>query len=202
MLPASPGPWSHAWVNCSCSDELSPSHAALHEGSQCCISQPMLKLKQEPPQQQLGGIEHRKYLLGWATAISFSPPAKRRGGVRDGASCNPQRDRAVMGATAPTLEGQPGFAQVWLYRKKTDVPLPQHEDAWRHQEVTRRSWCCPTVSKGDPPFLPSAGARGTERAKTLLQAAQEPGAGKGSGDICFPQVRALTFVPGGPGRRR
>lgn len=112
------------------------------------ISQPMLKHKQEPPQQQLGGIKDRNYLLGWAAAVSFSPPARRRGGVRDGASCTPQRDNAVMGATTAMLEGQPGFAQAWLYGKKTDAPLPQHEDAWRHQEGTRRSWCCPTVFKG------------------------------------------------------
>lgn len=35
--------------------------------------------------------KHSRYLLGWAAAIGFSPPARRRGGVRDGASCTPQK---------------------------------------------------------------------------------------------------------------
>lgn len=35
--------------------------------------------------------------------------------MRDGPSCTPQRDKAMMGATTPMLEGQPGFAQAWLY---------------------------------------------------------------------------------------
>lgn len=133
----------------------------------------MLTQRWDPPQKRPGGTEHSKHLLGWATAVSFSPPARRRGGVRDGASCTPRR----QGPTATWC------TKVFGDTKKSPEMLAFAQGI--HQ---------------DPPLLLSSGVRGGQSKQSPCS--KQPGGGKGAGDTRSPHVRAPTFVPGGPGRRR
>lgn len=98
------------------------------------------------------------------------------------------------------LEGQPGFAQAWLYGKMMHLSLSMQVLA-DTKKSPEEAGIAPWFPRG-PLHSCSLQEHGREQGKTLLQASQEARGVKGLGVTCSPQVRALTFAPGGPSHRR
>lgn len=92
-----------------------------------------------------------------------------------------------------------GFAQAWLYGKMMHLSLSMKMlgDTKKSPEEAGTAPQYPSR-----PCILSLQEQSREQAKTLLQASQEARGVKGLGVMHYPQIRALTFVPGGPSHRR
>lgn len=104
--------------------------------------------------------------------------------MRDGASCTPQRDRVMMGATTPMLEGQPGFAQAWLYGKKLMHLSPSTKMFGDTKKSPGETGVAPQYASG--PSLPALLRSKEDRAsRPCSKQPKSLGEGKGQG-TCAP----------------
>lgn len=97
----------------------------------------------------------------------------------------------MTGATTPMLEGQPGFAQAWLYGKMMHLSLSMKVlgDTKKSPEEVGTA---PQYPGG--PCIPAL-CKSREQAKTLLQASQEARGVKGRGSCAPPRLgHSLSFL--------
>lgn len=137
---------------------------------------------------QLGSTEN--CLLGWATSISFSPPARRRGDVRDGASHGPQTDRGHL--------HQCWRASLALHSlHSVEIKLMHLCPSMKCLETPGKADVASQYSKG--PSIPAPHRSNGDRACKVSAPSRLERKGKGHE---LPKAKALTFVPGGLGHRR